>query len=215
MKRWITWFPLLLIAAGPGLAQAPATSQSGTPGVPAHSHSPAAGETSQAQAAEPVDPVKDAAIRHLMDLTGAGKLGGQMVDAMMPSMRAMISQAIGQNARADEFLETFVRKFRTHFTDEDIVNMIVPVYARHFSLEDIQALTHFYESPAGQRVVKELPKVTEESRAMGAKLGQAAAFQTLEEMSSDYPELRGFPPGGSNPSSQTPAPRQPAAPRQN
>jgi hypothetical protein len=215
MKRCIAWFPLLLITTGPALAQAPATSQSRTPNTPAQSQPTVAGGASQAPAAEPVDPAKDAAIRRLMDLTGAGKLGGQMVDGMMPQMRAMISQSIGQNARADQFLEAFFRKFRTHLTDADIVNMIVPVYARHFSLEDIQALIQFYESPVGQRFVEQLPRLTEESRAIGAKLGQAAAFQTLEEMSDDYPELKGLPRGGANPSPHTPEAPQPAAPHPN
>lgn len=214
MKRPIAWMPLLLLAAGSAWAQTPAAGPSKTSPGPAQMQQPETRETPQAPAAETIDPAKDAAIRHLMDLTGAGKLGGQMVDAMMPQMRAMIAQSLGDNARVNQFLQEFFLKFRAHFTDADIVNAIIPVYARHFSLEDIQALTQFYESPVGQRVVKELPQVTEESRGIGTKLGQAAAFQTLQEMSNDYPELREGPAGGSNPDRGSPAPQPAPAPLQ-
>ena len=217
MKKWIALLPLFLYAAGPALAQAPAAGKSQTSAT----QSEQAGQTGTpgTRATETIDPAKEAAIRHLMDLTGAGKIAEQMLDAMMPDMRAIISQSLGQNARAEQFLKDFFAKFRTHFNDQDIVNAIVPVYARHFSLEDIQALNQFYETPAGQRVVRELPQVTRESQAAGAALGQKIALQTLSELSNDYPELKEMlqpapgAPGGPG-AAPAPAPQPNPAPTQ-
>ena len=39
---------------------------------------------------------------------------------------------------------------------------MIPVYAKHYLMEDIQAQIDFYESPAGQRMVKVIPEITDE-----------------------------------------------------
>ena len=219
MKHRVASIGLLLLAASPALAQSPASGTRGGSGSqprnsqPSGAQSTAANPASPAQPAAPeqVDPAKEAAIRHLMELTGVGKLSDQMVDATRPQMREMIGQLIEDDARAQKFLDTFFQKFRTRFTETDLINAIVPIYARHYSLEDIQALNAFYESPLGQRVMRELPEITKESQAAGAAIGQKAAMETLQEMSADYPELKQVvTPGSAQPA---PAPA-PAPPRQ-
>jgi uncharacterized protein len=190
MNHRIVCFLLLLLLASPAIAQNSNAGPTGDSGSKVPNAQPASASPSQAMPApEKIDPAKDAAIRHLMDLTGAGKLGGQMVDAMMPQMRSMIGQMISESGRQQKFLDTFFKEFRTRFTDEDLVALVVPIYARHYSLEDIQGMNQFYESPLGQRVVRELPQITAEARAAGAEMGQKAAMDTLRAMSKDYPEL--------------------------
>src|ERR1039458_2922850 len=200
----------MLMMAVPAMAQNPDRgTTSGANSAPRHSRSPAESESPAPAASTPekVDPVNDATIRHLMDLTGAGKIGGQMMDAMMPQMRTMINQLIGKNDRQQKFLYTFFREFRTRLTDEDIVKTIVPIYVPLYSLEEIQALNQFYESPLGQRVVRELLEITAEVRAAGAEMGRKAAIETSRTRSKDFPELDRILPDNNAPApSPQPAP---------
>src|SRR6202022_3864811 len=84
------------------------------------------------------------------------------------------------------------------------------------STEDIKALIQFYESPLGQRVVRSMPQVTQESESAGIQLDQKAAINVLRGMQTEYPELKqmlppenGAPGAGPEPS---PAPGPPLAP---
>jgi hypothetical protein len=87
-------------------------------------------------------------------------------------------------------MDDLSQKFRMRFSSDDIVNAVVPIYARHFSLDDIQALIQFYESPLGQRFVEVLPQISQESQAVGVRMTQKAFLDTLREMSSEYPDLK-------------------------
>ena len=45
---------------------------------------------------------------------------------------------------------------------DDIVQAMIPAYQKHFTKGDIEAMTAFYSSPVGQKVLEELPAVIQE-----------------------------------------------------
>jgi uncharacterized protein len=45
---------------------------------------------------------------------------------------------------------------------DDIVQAMIPAYQKHFTHGDIEAMNAFYSSPVGQKVLEELPAVTQE-----------------------------------------------------
>ena len=45
---------------------------------------------------------------------------------------------------------------------DDITQAMIPAYQKHFTNGDIQAMNAFYSSPVGQKVLEELPAVTQE-----------------------------------------------------
>ncbi len=45
---------------------------------------------------------------------------------------------------------------------EEMTQAMVPVYQKHFTKGDIDALLTFYSSPVGQKVLEEMPTVTAE-----------------------------------------------------
>jgi uncharacterized protein len=45
---------------------------------------------------------------------------------------------------------------------DDIVQAMIPAYQKHFTRSDIRAMIAFYSSPVGQKVLQELPVVTQE-----------------------------------------------------
>jgi hypothetical protein len=87
---------------------------------------------------------------------------------------------------------------------------MVAIYARHFSIEDIQGVTKFYESPLGQRMVKEMSDVSRESQTVGLQMDQKIVMQVLWSMADEYPQLKQMLPP--DPSKPAPAPAPSAAP---
>jgi hypothetical protein len=210
----------LLCAATPALAQAPASSTPpslaphATPGQAAPAK-PAA-QTPAAQTppapAEKIDPAKDAAIRHLMDITETSKMGENIANYITSKVHDGAGRAIPAD-QLPKFMDTFSQKFSAGLPPTAVNDAIVAVYAKHFSLEDIQALTKFYDSPIGQRLVKEMPEVNQQMAVASQQIENTAAIAALRSMADDYPQLKQMlPPDSSAPTpSSAPAPSTPAA----
>jgi len=89
-----------------------------------------------------------------------------------------------------KFMGSFSQKFSQAAPASAVNDNTAAVYARHFSMEDIEGLTKFYESPLGQRVLKSLPEAQEEAYSSGQQMDQQAAMQILRGMSDEYTELK-------------------------
>ena len=193
-----------IFAAAPLMAQAPA-GRGSSPNPPS-AQAPATAAPPQAPAQPAVDPAKAAAIRQLMDVTGSGKLGEEYVDLVTARVRQLVSSVIPQPERLQQFMDAFTKQFATRVTAAQVNDAQIPVYANHLSLEDIQALLAFYQTPAGQRIIKALPLIVQEAQNAGANMVQPAAVDTMRQMAAQYPEI--------NEILQRQAPSQPAAPGQ-
>lgn len=71
---------------------------------------------------------------------------------------------------------------------DDMIDAIVPIYQKHLSKADLAAATAFYSSPAGQKILKELPSIMSESMEAGAEIGRttmAAKSEDLERQMAD------------------------------
>lgn len=206
MKLSITLIAALLCAAAPVFAQAPASnSPQHQPGVPAQHQAPPPSAISQAapppSLGEKVDPAKDAAIRHLMDITETSKLGDNVNAFLTDRIRTIMSHSLSAD-KLPKFMDSFSQKFNAASPSSAVTDAMVPIYARAFTMEDIQEMTKFYESAVGQKMVKQLPQVTQESQNTGVQIEQNAAMSVLDGMQDDYPELKPM----LHPQTETPAP---------
>lgn len=192
----------VLLTAGPAMAQTPAggTQPKAAPVQPGQ---PAAKSEANDATGAPVklDPAKDAAIRHLLEITGESKAGENISEAWTSRVHDGISRTIPQD-QVSKFMDTFTQKFTSAAPPSAVTDAIVSVYARHFSLEDIQGITKFYESPLGQRMVKEMPDVSRETQTTGMQMDQKVVIEVLRGMSDDYPQLKPMlPPDPAHPAS--------------
>ena len=184
------------LVGGPVFAQTPATGAPPQkppvhqPGVPAHPAVTATNPTPDPTSPpEKLDPAKEAAIRHLMDLTQTSKMGEELNSYVTKQVRDALSETLTPD-RLAKFMQGFSEKLDAAAPASAITDATVPLYARAFSTEDIEGLVQFYESPLGQRVVKALPQVAQESQRTGVQMQQRGAMAVLQDMSNDYPELK-------------------------
>jgi uncharacterized protein len=203
----------LSFAAGPALAQTPASST--PPTLAPHANpgqaAPAKPAAQATPAPEKIDPAKDAAIRHLMDITESSKMGENITNFITGQVHNGVGRALPAD-QVSKFMDTFSQKFSAGLPPMAVNDAIVAIYAKHFSMEDIQGLSKFYESPIGQRIVKEMPDVDQQMRVAGQQIETAVALAVLRSMSDEYPQLKQMlPSDGSAPApSSAPAPAAPA-----
>lgn len=111
-------------------------------------------------------------IKRLMELTGSGNLGIQVMERMVNSFKTSMPKVPA----------TFWDDFMKRVDAKALVELCIPAYERHLSHDDIKKMILFYETPAGKRVVKALPTITQETMIAGQKWGQEIARQALLEL---------------------------------
>jgi uncharacterized protein len=210
MKLGIALIAAALLTASPLLAQTPPGAAQQKP-APTQPGQPAANPDATAPATPSVklDPAKEAAVRHLLEITGESKEGENIGAGWTNRVHDGMSRAIPPD-QLPKFMDTFTAKFNASASPNAVTDAMVAIYARHFSLEDIQGATKFYESPIGQRMVKEMPDVSRESQTAGMEMDQKIVMQVLWGMADEYPQLKQMLPP--DPSKPAPAPAPSAAP---
>ena len=90
-----------------------------------------------------------------------------MMNQMIASLKTTHSKA------GDEFWENFKKEIKA----EDIENMIIPIYDKHYTESDIDQLIAFYNSSIGKKMIATMPQVMQES----VIVGQNWAKQIIEK----------------------------------
>lgn len=120
-----------------------------------------------------VSPEMRAEVMKLLDITGARKLGEQMA-GMMVAQFTRVLQASNPKLPQDapevvrEEVQATIAAHRDEFDER-----MVEIYARYFTLEDIQGLNRFYASDLGKKVTGSLPEVLRDSLASGGAWGRS------------------------------------------
>ena len=86
-----------------------------------------------------------------------------------------------QKSHPDVPLEFWV-KFRGSVNTQDLIEQIIPVYDKYYSLEDLKQINVFYESPSAQRMMQASPQVMKESMQIGQQWGAKLGKEVVEEM---------------------------------
>jgi uncharacterized protein len=107
-------------------------------------------------------------IQHLFDVMQIHQQMHQVMDAMMKQQKVMIDQTLKKRypqtspdkiARADQLIAETMKDMPMDAMLDDMI----PIYQKHFSKTDIDAMSTFYSSPTGQKMMREMPALTSES----------------------------------------------------
>jgi hypothetical protein len=115
-------------------------------------------------------PASTKSIKQLMDKTGAGQMGMQAMRQMLPSLKRMVPNAP----------EKFWTDFMAEVSPDDLVNMVIPIYQKYLTEEDVQAINRFYDSPAGRKLIQSQPMIMRESMLQGQAWGQKLARKVID-----------------------------------
>ena len=107
----------------------------------------------------------------LLEITGTKSQFVQMIDLMLGDMQST-------TPAPDEFWT----KFKAGLKADSFIEMLVPIYDKHLSHDDIKKIIQFYESPVGKKLVSVTPQLTQDSYSVGEKWGQKLAADIIKEL---------------------------------
>ena len=123
---------------------------------------------SVAQQAASDAPATKEDIQKYLDVMHSREMMLQIVDAMAKPMHQMVHEQYLKDkdklpadfeARMNKMLDDSMKAFPW----DEILQSMVPVYQKHFTKADVDALIAFYGTPTGQKVLRELPAITAEA----------------------------------------------------
>lgn len=177
------------LSGGSAARQAPAPAQKPA-AAPAQATAPSQTQTpDSAPKATAIDPAKDAAIRRLFSVQGTKDSMSRVMTGMTSNMKPILESSLPPGEYRAQLIELFLQRFQSKISVDRMLELAIPVYDKYFSLEEIEGLTKFYETPLGKKAASVLPQVVLETQSAGSKLGEEVGRESMLEVLAEHPEL--------------------------
>jgi uncharacterized protein len=135
-----------------------------------------------ASASSTVDDDKAKAIKHLIQITKAAEIGIQFATAISQQLTKTIKKIKSDvPSVAFEIINIAVLE-EMNASKNEMINMMVLLYDKYFTKEEILDITAFYETETGKKAVSTLPTLMKEAMAAGEIWGQALARRAMPKI---------------------------------
>ncbi len=65
---------------------------------------------------------------------------------------------------------------------DELTDMLIPVYSKHLTLDDLKGIIQFYESPAGKKLASKNPLIVQESMVIGQEWGYKIGMEIQKKL---------------------------------
>lgn len=137
-----------------------------------------------------VNAEKEAAIRKLFEIQGTRKSMEQVFTGMSENMKPTLAKMLPPGGYQDKLIPLFFEKFQSKMKTDDLLDLIVPIYDKYLSKDDIDGLAQFYQTPLGKKLNSILPQLTVEIQTTAMNMGQELGRQAMMEVLGEHPELQ-------------------------
>jgi hypothetical protein len=139
--------------------------------------------------AKPIDPIKDADIRSLMELIGARDQVQDAVNNSSEQYREKLLATVPNSDKGQAFVTSFIESYEKKFDVNQMSEQLVTIYDKHYTDDEIKSLLQFYGSPIGQKFAAETPKILHEIQVASRATGAKAAKEALQALKAQNPEI--------------------------
>ena len=142
------------------------------------------------QAKPPIDPVTSAAVRKMlvvMDYRNVMKASMAQMSKSMPAvMRSTVQSMVDGDAslnnaqrveamkEVEKMIPVVIAKVDSVLSDpvmaDEMIEAIVPVWARIYTVNEIEQMTAFYTSPVGKKMLASMPQLMAEGMQAGQQI---------------------------------------------
>jgi hypothetical protein len=107
-------------------------------------------------------------IQRYLEAVHSREMVNNMVDAMIKPMHQMLHEEYLKDkdklppdfeTRTKRILDDYIKTFPW----DQMMDSMIPVYQKHFTKGDVDSLVAFYQTPTGQKLLKEMPAIMTES----------------------------------------------------
>ncbi|TXJ28877.1 MAG: DUF2059 domain-containing protein [Chitinophagaceae bacterium] len=111
-------------------------------------------------------------VKSLLEVMGSGKLGVQMMENLIAVYKKSLPEVPDQ----------FWKEFMSEVNSDTLINLMVPIYSKHFTDEEVVGLIEFYKGPLGKKIVEKIPLITQESYMVGEAWGKKLSEQAIKKL---------------------------------
>jgi hypothetical protein len=156
------------------------------PGVEMHpqegtkkiSHAPGLVETpAQYDTTAPPDDALTKEIRRYLVITGSTKLGFQFAKMIVDAQKGNTV-----DTPPKEFYDLFYQKLESERGIRLFENFLVNIYRTHYTVDDMQKMNEFYQTPVGKKILTTMPLILQESQSRGRGLGEMLGMEVIQQM---------------------------------
>ena len=119
-------------------------------------------------------PEFNAKLKQMMEISGANAVQRQLPEQMIQMMQQQMQQ--NSNQLSENTMQQMKVLFDNSFTQ--LMDLMVPIYAKYYTEEDLDNIIRFYETPSGRRMADAQPNIATD--AMG--VAQQWAMQFAQKM---------------------------------
>jgi uncharacterized protein len=107
-------------------------------------------------------------VERYLQVTRAREMMKQMMDVMIKQMHQMVHAQIAKDAAnlppdAETRMNKMTEDMLKDFPVEEMLQAMIPVYQKHWTKGDVDAIVAFYSSPTGQKMLQEMPATMAEA----------------------------------------------------
>lgn len=105
----------------------------------------------------------DEKIIELLEITGAKKNVDQVITQILEYYKSY--------GLSEEEVDLFYDEIKKN-NYQDFFDLLIPIYKKHYTLKEIDAIIDFYKSDVGQSVLTKTPLILQESMEIGYQWGE-------------------------------------------
>src|SRR5579863_7575858 len=129
-----------------------------------------------------------------MDVMHSRDMMLNMMNLMAKQTSQMVHQQVSKQTDlppdAEERINKMTQDMFKNFPVDDLIQAMIPVYQKHFTKGDIDAFVAFYSTPAGQKLLKEMPPITQESMQASMGVAQKMVANMQQQIQDDINQIR-------------------------
>ena len=129
-----------------------------------------------------------------MDVMHSRDMMLNMMNLMAKQTSQMVHQQVSKQTDlppdAEERINKMTQDMFKNFPVDDLIQAMIPVYQKHFTKGDIDAFVAFYSTPAGQKLLKEMPAITQESMQASMGVAQKMVANMQQQIQDDINQIR-------------------------
>jgi len=113
-----------------------------------------------------------------------------MTKQMHKTIHDMVEKQQGLPADFEARLEKTTDEMFQNFPVDEYLDLVVPVYQKHLTKGDVDALVAFYSSPTGQKFLKELPAMQAEAMQAASPIFQKMMAKAMDRVQTEIAQAR-------------------------
>jgi hypothetical protein len=132
-------------------------------------------------------------IDRYMDTMHVRDMMKNIMDSMTKSTHQMVHQMLEKqpNLPADfeAHMDKMIDDMLKDLPIDELLDVMKPVYQKHLTKGDVDALIAFYSGPTGQKILKEMPAMTSEAMQAASGVTQKMMTKMMERVQTEIAQM--------------------------